>query len=233
MTPEPRLALAACAFDNALVGAESLKLPFAFDPRSRAAKRRRVFVPLAVLVLVGLAAGLALVLRPSGGPTGGPLSGPLATARFSQYGFSVRYPRAWTRVDWSCEVFVGPTAIAVLTNAQPAPKCPGPLFQGGGSFPPRQQLGPNVVSISLTNGTALPVKPHWNGHIKGWPAVIAPPVLHTGWWFSCPGGVPAEYRTLLIGGGGLLGITAGICGPDLAAGNRAVNRIVASLRFIK
>lgn len=229
------MALAACAFDNAPVRAESLKLPFAFDPRSGASKRRarqrRVLIPVAVVALVGLAAGLTLALRPSGGPTGGPLSGPLATARFSQYGFSVRYPRTWTRVGWSCQVFVGPDAIAVLTNNRPAPKCPGPVVQGGVSFPPHQQLGPNVVSISLTNGTAMPVKPHWNGHIKGWPATIARPVAHTDWWFTCPGGDSAESRSFLIGSPGLLGITAGICGPDLAAGNRALDRILASLRF--
>jgi len=157
----------------------------------------------------------------------------MATARFSQYGLSLRYPKAWTRVGWSCEVFVGPTAIAVLTNAQPAPKCPGPLFQGGSSFPPRQKLGPNVVSISLTNGTALPVKPHWNGHIKGWPAVIARPVGHADWWFTCPAGDPAESRSFLIGSPGLLGVTVGICGPDLGAGNRAVNRLLTSLRFTR
>jgi hypothetical protein len=214
---------------------ESLKLPFAFDARSGAAKRRarqrRVLIPLAVVVLVGLAAGLTLALRPSGGPTGGPLSGPLGTARFSQYGFSMRYPRAWTRAGWSCQVFVGPTAIAVLTNAQPAPTCRETVDQGGDSFPPRQKLGPNVVSIALTNGTALPVKPQWNAHIRGWPATVARPVAHTSWWFTCPAGDPAESRTFLIGSRGLLGITVGICGPDLPAGNRAVNRILASLRI--
>jgi hypothetical protein len=159
----------------------------------------------------------------------------MAAARFSQYGFSVRYPRVWTRVDWSCHAFAGPTPIAVLTNAQPAPTCPGPIAQGGGvsfTFPPRQQLGANVVSISLTNGTAL-VKPHWNGHINGFPAVIAPIVRHSEWWFTCPAGESAESRSFLIGNRGRLGVLAGICGPDLAAGNRAVNRILTSLRFTK
>jgi hypothetical protein len=90
-----------------------------------------------------------------------------------------------------------------------------------------------VVSIALTNGTAIPVKPHWNAHIKGLPATIARPVAHADWWFTCPAGDPAESRTFLIGSRGLLGITVGICGPDLAAGNRAVNRVLANLRFTR
>jgi len=215
------------------------RLPLAFDPLIGEAKRRawqrRVVITLVAVLLAGLAAGLTLALRSPGGPTGGPLTGPLATARYSQYGFSLRYPSAWTRVNWSCVSFVGPDAIAVLTNAQPAPKCPGPAVQGGVSFPPHQLLGPNVVSISLTNGTALPVKLSWNGRIDGRPANFASPAAARDGLSSlvvCGGGNASEYRDLLIDAPhALLGIHATICGPDLVAGNAAVRRILASLRF--
>jgi hypothetical protein len=151
---------------------------------------------------------------------------------------SLRYPSAWTRVDWSCQAMMEVTPIAVLTNARPAPKCPGPTFRGGYSFPPHQRLGPDVVSIALMDGIGLGVKPKWNTQIDGRPAHIWRPAqvrASESSFTSCAAGGPSEYRAAMIDTprGRLLGVHAAICGPDVAAGTAAVNKVIASLRFTR
>jgi hypothetical protein len=217
----------------------SLRLPFAFGPRTGAAENRarqkRVPIVLVVVLLVGLAAGLVLALRtPGGPPPGGPLTGKAVTARFRLYRFSLRYPGPWTLANWSCQPSNPEiTPIAVLTNAQPAPKCPGPTEYGGYSFPPRQQLGANTVSISLANGDLAPfAKLRWNARVDGRPARIERPASGRDPLVGCAGGNRHESRQVFIKAPHvLLNLGATICGPDLATGNAALNRILASIRF--
>jgi len=214
------------------------RLPFSLDPlmaeAKRRARQRRVVVAFGVVLLAGLAAGLTLAFRSGGGPTSGPLTGRPVTARYP--GFSLRYPSTWTRVYWGCVRQGLFTPIAVLTNAQPAPKCPGPTIDGGFVFPPRQQLGTNAVLIYLDDPEGLPgEKYQWNARIDGKPADIARPAYsrHPVGLVTCAAGGPAEYRSVLISVPGLLAVGATICGPNLAAGNAPVNRILASLRFTR
>jgi hypothetical protein len=81
------------------------RLPFSLDPVIREAKRRarqrRALVALGVVVLAGLAVGLAFAFRsPDGGPSGG-----LPTASYSQpnANLSVTYPVGWhvTTNNWT------------------------------------------------------------------------------------------------------------------------------------
>jgi len=216
------------------------RLPFAFDPvigeAKRRARQRRVLITLAAIVVAGLAAGLTLVLRTGGGgpPSGGPLTGGLTTARYSD-GFSLRHPRSWTRVDWTCWRGGSITSpIGLLTNARPAPTCPGLTFQGGFSFPPRERLGTNTVMVFLANGGFMHgEKLRWNASIDGKPAHVWRPEYGPDVWpGTCPAGVPSEFRSVNIAAAlGVVGAT--ICGPNLAAGNAAFGRILGSLRFTK
>src|SRR5690349_11316413 len=98
------------------------RLPFTFDPLIGAAKRRarqrRVIVALGLVLFAGLAAALTLALRSQGGGPlpGGPLTGSLTTARYPD-GFSLRYPRAWTREDWCWTAASITSPIGLITNA--------------------------------------------------------------------------------------------------------------------
>jgi hypothetical protein len=109
---------------------------------------------------------------------------------------------------------------------------PGPTVQGGRSFPPPEQLEPNVVSVFLAGGGLLPgEKLRWNARIDGKPAYVAQAQYgRTNSPATCPAGVPSEYRSVNIAAfPGLVGAT--ICGPNLAAGNAAVGRILGSIRL--
>jgi hypothetical protein len=92
------------------------------------------------------------------------------------------------------------------------------------------------VTVSLWNGGLFPgEKPPWNARIGGKLAYFAPPeyggsVLTS--WVTCPAGVSREYRYVNIAAAVGL-ISATICGPDLAAGEAAFHRILASIRFTK
>src|SRR6476660_560900 len=100
------------------------RLPFSLDPLMAEAKRRtrqrRVLIGLGVLLVAGLAAGLTFAFRSPGG--GSPNGGGLATASYSQLGFSLRYPAAWTRLDCTNWVPGGisyGTPVSLLTSARP------------------------------------------------------------------------------------------------------------------
>ena len=72
----------------------------------------------------------------------------------------------------------------------------------------------------------------WNARIAGRPAYIAPRASaeYSSPEVTCPARAGQEERDLVIGAG-LIHAWTTICGPDLAAGNVAVNRILASIRF--
>jgi hypothetical protein len=90
------------------------------------------------------------------------------------------------------------------------------------------------VSIALANGGVLPgEKLRWNASVGGKRAFVAPReygrnITLSG--VSCPAGVPSEFRRINIAAA--LGLVeATVCGPNLAAGNAAVDRILASIQF--
>lgn len=203
----------------------------------RAAKGRRSLAVLTGALLMGLVAALTFALgSPSGPLPGGPLTGPLATQRYLD-GFSLRYPKAWTPESWCWTGASITSPIGILTNARPAPNCTQPYGPGPPvTFPPREHLGPNTVSIYLASGGLFPgEKLHWNTRIGGKLAYIASPVsarAGVSGLVTCPAGVAAEYRIVHIAA--VLGVVgATICGPDLADGNAAVDRILASIRFTR
>lgn len=201
------------------------------DAIKRRVRQKKVLVLLGAVLLAVLATGVVVASRSQGGPSSGPLTGSPVTARFPQYRFSLRYPSGWIRVSWECQVFSILSPIALLTNSRPAPRCPGPTFQGGVSFPPRERIAANGVSLALAMGGTFPgeKKVRWNARIAGQPARITrvqAPLT------GCPTGVPNEFRTFLIGGRhALLDINATMCGPDLGGDNAAIQRILNSLHF--
>ncbi len=193
-------------------------------------RRRRLLATAAVILIAAAAGGLTLGLRSGGGGDSG-------TVNYAADGLAVRYPSALTRVDWC---WSGPhfSPIAILTTAQPTPKCTKP--GGGLRFPPAERLGDNGVSVELANVAVMPgVRRNWNGNARvgDQPANVETPVYDRSYHgrITCPAGDRREFRSVAImpngGDNGLFTISAVICGPDLAAGNRSVDGILASLRF--
>lgn len=217
------------------------RLSFSLDPlmaeAKRRARQRRVLIALGVLLIAGLAAGLTFAFRsPGGGP---PSGGGLTSANYSQWGVSLRYPVAWTRIDcktWFQGSLVNP--ISLLTSARPAPAC-SPT--GPTDFPPPERLGADGAVVFLGHGFALGFKP--NASIGGQPALIRPRTVGSSRYVgasslttvSCPAGVRREYRAAYIKDPGhpndMFTVAALICGPHFAAGDGAVSNLLASMRF--
>jgi len=212
--------------------AQTPGLPFSLDPlmaeAKRRARQRRVLVgALAVALAVG-ATGATLALRGPSGESHG-----LATGGLSNVAF--RYPASWSRVNWTC--WIGPLpAMLLFTTARPTPTC------RDGSFPPREQLGPDGVAVwflypapPLNVGTV----DNPNTRIGGQPAHLTnAPVRGLGAtkWVTCTGGA-ARGRPLgariQYPGGSVLKVAAVVCGPNYATGEAAVRHMLASLRFTK
>jgi hypothetical protein len=218
------------------------RLPFSLDPliaeAKRRARQRRVLIALGVLLVAGLAAGLTFAFRSPGG--GSPTGGGLASASYSQWGVSLRYPAAWARLDcttWAPGALVNP--ISLLTSARPAPTCPSVRSM---EFPPPERLGANGAVVFLGHGYALHFKP--NTSIDGQPALIRPRTVGSALYVGasslkgvpCPAGVRREYRAAYIKRPGhhpndMLTVAALICGPHFATGDAAVSNLLASMRF--
>jgi hypothetical protein len=185
-----------------------------------------------------VAAGLTFAFRSPGG--GSPNGGGLTSASYSQWGVSLRYPAAWTRLDcttWFPGTLVNP--ISLLTTARPAPKCPPPRTI---AFPPPERLEAGGAVVFLAHGYALQFKP--NASIDGQPALIRPRTVGSAMYVGasslttipCPAGVRREYRAAYIKRPGhhphdMFTVAALICGPHFAAGDAAVSNLLASMRF--
>lgn len=216
------------------------RLPFSLDPliaeAKRRARQRRVLIALGILLAAALAAGLTFAFRSPGG--GSPNGGGLTSASYSQWGVSLRYPAAWTRLDcnWATGSLVNP--ISLLTSARPAPTCP---TAGTMEFPPPERLEANGAVVFLGHGFALQFKP--NASIDGQPALIRPRTVgsamyvgaHSLTTVSCPAGVRREYRAAYIERPGhpkdMFTVAALICGPHFGTGDAAVSNLLASMRF--
>lgn len=199
--------------------------------------RRWLLVAVAVVVVAaGAAVAAVLLTRGSSGPR-------LASAAYPGYNLSFRYPSTWRRVDW-CETGTVVSPIAVLTTARKAPKCAGPnAFSFGTPFPPPQLLPRNGLTVALqySNRSRLHVPPA-NATVGGRPASVragwkrVPHITVVKVGAIC-GKVGTRERTLVaqvphvVAPTGVLRIAALICGPDFAAGEAAVRRVLATVRF--
>jgi hypothetical protein len=197
-----------------------LRLPFSLDPlmaeAQRRARQRRFLIALGFLLVAGLAAGLTFAFRSPGG--GSPSGGGLTSASYSQWGVSLRYPAAWTRLDCTYGLQSSGNPISLLTTAQPA-TCPNGRTL---VFPPPERLGPDGAVVFLGHGLFLYFAARYVGASS----------LKT---VSCPAGVRREYRAAYIKRAGhpndVFTVAALICGPHFAAGDAAVSNLLASIRF--
>lgn len=199
---------------------------------------QRRWIVLAVLLLAvgGGAAGAAVALSGGSGPR-------LALASYPGYNLSFRYPPAWKRVTW-CWTGTVVSPIAVLTTGRKSIAChQGNGFAPGTAFPPPQLLGKDELTVSwlYADRPHLDVPPA-NTTVGGRPASI-----RLGWTRvphrfvikvgAICGTVGTRERTLVaqvphvISSTGVMRASALICGPDFTAGELAVRRMLASVRF--
>ncbi len=201
-------------------------------PRSRRGRLLVAAVALAV-VLGGAAAGATLALTAHGHS--------LARASFPGFQLSFRYPSAWTREDW-CWLGTSVFPITLLTTANSAPRCqPGTVFAGGIPLPPLQHLGSDGVTVwwIASNQPGLAVaRP--NTRIGGRPARITvrrePTRRTVRSYVNCVGtGATQRLLSAVIQGPSSnihqVQVGAVICGPDFAAGEADVRRMLASASF--
>jgi hypothetical protein len=198
----------------------------------RRARQRRVLIVLVVLLAAGLAAGLVVSLRPpSGGSSGG-----LATANYSQYGVSLRYPSGLTAVP-ECGSLVDDrvgyvSPIALITSERGVSSfCHSSIpFE----WPPTAMLlGRSGLTVAVSQVRFWPrgYRPPWHGRFAAVPTAY-PAHLRSG----CSAGVRDETRSVAIRSpdrGKVVHVDAWICGPTFATGNTAFRQIVASIRFTK
>jgi len=180
------------------------------------------------VTLAGLGTEVAAASRPSG---------VFVKASFPHHGFSLRHPAAWARDNW-CWTGATVDPIALLTTAQPWPKCSKPVTGVGASWPPAERLGADGMSVDLALEGVFPgVKEIWNARVDGRPAYLASPAYgrKRDAAVTCPAGVRREFRAASIEPPGAentaLTVAAVICGPRLAAGEAAFRRMIRSVRF--
>lgn len=199
-------------------------------------QRRWLVLAVVVLALAAGAAGAAVALTRGSGER-------LESARYPGFGLSFRYPAAWKRLDW-CWTGTVVSPIAVVTSSRRAPVChQGNGFSSGTSFPPPQLLGPDELTISwLYSGYPHASVPAANATVGGrrasvrlgWTRVPHKRVITAG---AICGKAGTPERTLVaevphvLTRTGVVRASALICGPDFAAGERDVRRVLATVRF--
>lgn len=198
--------------------------------------RRWLVLAVIVVALAAGATGAAIALSGGSGER-------LVAASYPGYALSFRYPATWKRVSW-CWTGTVVSPIAVLTTARQIKPCrPGNGFVPGTSFPPPQLLGADELTLSwLYTARLHPTFPETNATVGGRPAS-----LQLG-WTQVPhrrvitsgaicGKAGTRERTLVaeiphvLTHDGLVKASALICGPDFAAGEKAVRRVLGSVRF--
>lgn len=162
-------------------------------------------------------------------------------ATFPGYDLSFRYPSTWKRVDW-CWTGTVVSPITVVTTARKPPVCQNAsAFTGGTLFPPPELLQPGGVSVSWIYASVAQSKiGPANATVGGLPANV-----RLG-WTQVRGRIAhgpicgtdgTRERTLVAKVPGVLRKTgvmraaAMICGPDFAAGEKTVRRLLATVRF--
>lgn len=200
-------------------------------------RRGRVLVGAAVLVLAlgGAAAGVILSLNSAGGRSRG-----LDEASFPGFHLSFDYPSAWGRQDW-CWLGTAVFPLTLLTTAHPVPACKQNTQYGEGTaLPPPQRLGRNGVSTWwFASGRRGPTVLKPNARLGGQPARITvrrePTRRTSSSYVNCTTGTTQRFLTARIQDKSSsvreIQVGAVICGPQFAAGEAAVRRMLASLRF--
>ena len=183
-----------------------------------------------LLVVVVLLAGTASAALASGSPV---------KARFTNYGFSVRYPSSLTRTNW-CWTGMHVFPIAVLTDAAP-PVCDpnaNPM-----TWPPAQPLGAGQMSVFFSlvapPGVRANLGGHWNARIGGRRARVSRPAYGDTYDLAvtCPAGAQREFRDAGIlrphTSKELIEVLAVMCGPNLASADATFGRVLHSIRFTR
>jgi hypothetical protein len=163
----------------------------------------------------------------------------LAKASFPGYRIAFSYPSEWKKRHW-CWVTETESPLILLTTGR-RPSCtPGNLFGFATPLPPPMGLGPNGVatwwaSFSRPKMTGAP-----NARLAGKPARIVvteePTKPKPTTSPNCGGSGPKQrHLTAEIrgpgSGVGRVQVGAVICGPNFAAGEAAVRKMLNSLRF--
>lgn len=165
----------------------------------------------------------------------------LVRARYPGFGVSFLYPAAWQRENWCWEgnhLF----PLTLLTTARQTPSCEqNTLFGEGTPLPPQLEIGKNGVIawwLAADRAGSARFRPNW--HVDGRRARIADRRESTRRtsrsYVNCVGaGGTQRFLTALIEGPSStvheVQLGAVICGPDFAAGEAEVRRMLASLRL--
>lgn len=197
--------------------------------------RRGLLVAAVALVVVlgGAAAGTIVALRSSSTHRGA-----LARASFPGFRLSFSYPAAWHREDW-CWLETGESPITLLTTAHPVPPCQqGNIFGFETPLPPPQRLRADGVAawwLTVPKQGLAGASP--NARVGGEPARITVESEPTGHAVvRCAGATQRVLRAQIHGPSSTVGqvrVGAVICGPDFAAGEADVRRMLASARFTR
>jgi hypothetical protein len=193
---------------------------------------------LLVLVLGGAGAAIATTL--SGGKTSKAttVDRDLTLATFPGYRLSFRYPRGWHREDW-CWLGTNTFPLTLLTTAKP-PRCQaGNVFGFQSPLPPPQRIGSHGVAAwwAASGRRSMAVA---NARVGGRPAhisVTSEPTRRTPHsYVNCVGAGKTQRRlTAVIQGPSsrirAFHVGAVICGPDFAAGEADVRKMLASVHF--
>jgi hypothetical protein len=185
---------------------------------------------------------LAFVLAGCGGGSSGGGSSDLTKARFAGFGLTFEYPSAWQRENW-CWLSNNFFPLTFLTTEQETPQCKassGP-FTPGTQLPPPQKISSNGVTAwwnAANKAGSAPFKP--NTTVDGRPARVTVQQESTRRtsrsYVNCAGsGKTQRLLQALVRGPSEavheVQLGAVICGPNFAAGEAEVRKMLASLHF--
>jgi hypothetical protein len=193
-----------------------------------------------------LVTAIVLVLLAAG--CGGSSSTPTTTqsarpieARFPGFRLAFSYPADWKYRGW-CWIGTSQYPLALVANKR-RPRCSQGNFYGFKTpLPPPLRLGPNEVATWWTAFQSPHLDGAPNTRVAGKPARIVVEQQFTRRTakstVNCGGSGPTQRRlTAQIkgpgSGVGRVEVGAVICGPNYAAGEAAVRKMVNSLRFTR
>jgi hypothetical protein len=183
-------------------------------------RQRRLLVLGLIVALAGAATGATLALRGPGGSSPAPAGAGHGSAVASVEGFSLSYPAAWKRVEWSC--WNGPGQYLLLTTARPTPTC-------GRTLPPPEQLGRDGVAVWF--GSAAPLR---TNSAMEWHKNPTPIGLWAGTErVTCGrrGGTPQRIGARLQHGSYAVVVGAVVCGPHEAKSEDLLQRVLGNVFF--
>jgi len=193
------------------------------------------------------AVGLALVVASLGllvgcGGKSTAQGSALVRASYPGYNLSFRYPSTWRRRNW-CWIGNNLYPLTLLSTAVP-PACHAiTAYNQGTPLPPPQRIRPNgVAAWWLAANKAGSARFEPNTHVAGRPALVTvhrQPTRRTAHsYVNCDASGPTQrFLQALIRGPSStvheVQLGAVICGPNFAAGEADVRRMLDSLRFTR